>query len=399
MNTVTAPKGYRFSTAIAGFRSASQGRRDDVALVVSDVPAVAAAVFTQNLFPAAPVIVAREQLSHHHGVRAVLLNAGLANACTGDQGIANCRETQALAAAAFGFTPEEVLPASTGVIGPQFDMAKWRAVMPALAKNLGSGNPESFNCGFMTTDAFPKLSERDVKLSGGTVHITGMAKGAGMICPNMATMLCVVLCDAGVPSPAWSDLVKTAVGQTFNRVTVDGDTSTNDTVYALANGCSGVTARGTVDAAALLDGLVGVFGDLAYMLVKDGEGASKVIHISVTGAASDEDAEQVARTVGNSQLVKTAFYGQDANWGRIVGAIGRSGVRLDPDQVRVCLCGVELFVRGQPTNVDVDALLGEPLKQRDVAVDISLGDGSGTYHLLASDLGHEYVNVNANYRT
>ena len=233
----------------------------------------------------------------------------------------------------------------------------------------------------MTTDAFHKISHREVSLPGGVVKLVGMAKGAGMICPNMATMLSVVLCDAQVEASVWQKMLRDAVELTFNRVTVDGDTSTNDTLYGLSAA------------------LTSVLGDLAYMLVKDGEGASKVARIHVTGAASDADAERVARTVGHSQLVKTALYGRDANWGRIVAAVGRSGADFNPDDVVVTLCGVELFRKGQPTDLDFDALLEEPLKQRDLPIDIVLGSGSGSYTLLASDLGHEYVNVNADYRS
>ena len=396
---LTVPKGYRFATAYAGFRSSSQGERDDVALLVSDAPAVVAAMFTSNQFPAAPVMVAREQVARCPEARAVLFNAGTANACTGDKGLADCRATQALVAAALGIAPEDVLPGSTGVIGVQFDMGKWEAVIPALTGRLGSGTPESFTRSMMTTDAFPKYAHTTVVLSGGSVELTGMAKGAGMICPNMATMLCVLLCDAALDAATWKRLLALAVDQTFNRATVDGDTSTNDTVYALANGCSGTGLSGEADEKALLDGMIAVLGNLAYMLVQDGEGSSKVAHISVSGAATDKDAEQVARTIGHSPLVKTALYGQDANWGRIVMAIGRSGVPLETDKVRVSLCGVELFRKGQPTGVDVDTVLTEPLKARDIPIDVSLGDGPGSYTLLASDLGHEYVDCNASYRS
>ena len=396
---ITAPAGYRFATAYAGFRSASQGERDDVALVVSDVAAVAAAVFTTNQFPAAPVTVGRELIARRPSARAVLINAGLANASSGEQGIANCRITQALLASLTGLSPEDVLPASTGVIGPRFDMGKWERIMPVLADRLGSGSPETFTRAIMTTDAFPKMADREVPLSGGSVRLAGLAKGAGMICPNMATMLCVVLCDAAVEASAWSGLLKTAVARTFNRVTVDGDTSTNDTVYALANGRAGVSAVSPADLALLGASLEDVLGRLAYMLVQDGEGSSKVAHIAVKGAASDADAEQVARTVGHSPLVKTALYGRDPNWGRIVMAIGRSGVKLTPENVRVSLCGVELFRNGQPVDMDVDAVFAEPLKGRDVPITITLGDGPGSYTLLASDLGREYVNCNASYRS
>ena len=390
------PRGFRFATVQAGFRKEN---RDDLALLVSDVPAVAAGTFTQNRFPAAPVLVARSMLEARPFARAVVINSGQANACTGDEGIANCRETLRLVAAATGLEPEDILPASTGVIGNQLKMDLWREAAPALGADLGKADPEDFAKAIMTTDAFPTLSERERELPGGSVRLVGMAKGAGMICPNMATMLSVVLCDARIEASDWTRMLKEAVNLTFNRVTVDGDTSTNDTLYGLANGCSGVSVEDEAAMQALSSALVSILGDLAYMLVQDGEGASKVARIHVTGAASDADAERVARTVGHSQLVKTALYGRDANWGRIVAAVGRSGAEFNPEDVRVSLCGVELFRNGQPTDLDFDTLLEEPLKKRDLPIDIVMGEGKGSYTLLASDLTHDYVNVNADYRS
>ncbi|HIW78421.1 MAG TPA: bifunctional glutamate N-acetyltransferase/amino-acid acetyltransferase ArgJ [Candidatus Bilophila faecipullorum] len=391
-----APQGFRFAVAAAGFRKEN---RPDLALLVSDVPAVAAGTFTQNRFPAAPVVVAKAMLAERPEARAVVINSGQANACTGDEGMRNCRLTLELVGRAAGLDPSAVLPASTGVIGAQLKMDLWEKAAPVLAANLGQSTPEDFASAIMTTDAFPKLSHREVALPGGVVRLVGMAKGAGMICPNMATMLSVVLCDAEVEASLWQKLLREAVDQTFNRVTVDGDTSTNDTLYGLTNGASGVAVADGESVAALSAALVSVLGDLAYMLVQDGEGASKVARIHVTGARSDADAERVARTVGHSQLVKTALYGRDANWGRIVAAVGRSGAEFEPEDVRVSLCGVELFRNGQPTDLDFDALLEEPLKRRDLPIDIILGAGPGSYTLLASDLGHEYVNVNADYRS
>mgnify|MGYP002118313516 CR=1 FL=1 len=294
----TAPKGFRFATACAGFRK--EGRAD-LALLVSDVPAVAAGTFTQNRFPAAPVLVAKAMLAERPAARAVVINSGQANACTGDEGMRNCRTTQELEAS-------DILPASTGVIGAQLKMDLWEKAAPALAANLGKATPEDFAKAIMTTDAFHKISHREVSLPGGVVKLVGMAKGAGMICPNMATMLSVVLCDAQVEASVWQKMLRDAVELTFNRVTVDGDTSTNDTLYGLANGASGVSASDEESLKALSAALTSVLGDLAYMLVKDGEGASKVARIHVAGAASDADAERVARTVGHSQLVKTALY-------------------------------------------------------------------------------------------
>lgn len=388
------PQGFRIGSAAAGFRKPG---RDDVGLIISDVPAELAAVFTTNVFQAAPVLVCREILDSGHCVRAVLVNAGQANACTGDEGMRRCRATVDMVAQATGLNIMNILPMSTGVIGDQLKLDLWQNVVPALVSNMGTGNAESFTRAMMTTDAFPKFVSRDVALAGGTVRLCGMAKGAGMICPNMATMLSVVLCDAHVARADWQAMFALAMGRTFNRVTVDGDTSTNDTVLGLANGASGITATGS-DATTLAQALETMLGELAYMLVQDGEGASKVIHIRVHEAATDADAQAVARTVGHSQLVKTAMYGRDANWGRIVAAVGRSGAHFAPECVRVSLCGVELFCKGQPTGAH-DEALKEPLSGRDIIVDIFLGAGTGAYSLLASDLTHDYVTCNAAYRT
>ncbi len=393
--TIALPKGFRLATINAGFR---QKERPDIAFAVSDTPAVAAAMFTQAAFVAAPVLVGREIMHSSPTVRGVLINTGHANASTGYDGLANCRETLRLTAKACNLDASEILPASTGIIGGQMKMHLWKNAIPGLAANLGSATVEDFANAMRTTDAFPKYSGAEVVTKDGTITLAGMAKGAGMICPNMATMLCVVLCDGAIEAGDWRAMLADAVAKTFNRVTVDGDTSTNDTVYALANGASGIRPDKD-DLALVRDALEKILAELAYMLVQDGEGATKVLHITVTGAATEADAEKVARTVGHSQLVKTAMYGKDANWGRIVAAIGRSGASFQTKQVRLSLCGVELFQNEQPVDVDFDALLEEPLKGRDIAIDISLGNGSGAYTLLASDLTHKYVDINAAYRS
>lgn len=393
--SISLPQGFSLGVAQAGFKKPG---RDDLAVAVSDRPATAAAVFTKALFKAAPVQVGARIVAERGQARVVLINTGQANACTGDEGLANCRGTQALLAGALGLEPRDVLPASTGVIGAQLKMDAFRAAMPALAAGLGTASLEDFARAIMTTDAFPKYYAERLSLGGKDVTIAGAAKGAGMICPNMATMLCTLLCDAEVDRRDWQSLLARAVDKTFNRATVDGDTSTNDTVYALANGASGARVEGD-DLVLLEEAVTRVLGDLAYKLVQDGEGATKVLHIRVTGATDDADAERAARTVGHSQLVKTAMYGKDANWGRIVAALGRSGAAFDPALVRVSLCGVELFKNEQPTDLDFDALLKEPLEQRDIGIDISLGNGPGAYELLASDLTHEYVSINADYRS
>lgn len=390
------PKGFKAGAAAANFKKAG---RDDLGLIVSDRPCVLAGMFTRNLFKAAPVLACQEILKTSGTARAVLANSGQANACTGEEGLDNCRATQNMVAEATGLEAQEILPISTGVVGAHLKMDLWLKAVPALAQSLGSRDAEGFTRAFMTTDAFPKFAMREVTLSGGTVRLTVMAKGAGMICPNMATMLCVALTDAAVEREPWQDMFGRAVDKTFNRVSVDGDTSTNDTILGLANGASGVAARTEADLALLEEALTAILGTVSHMLVMDGEGASKVIHISVSGARNDADAELVARSVGHSQLVKTAIYGGDANWGRIVTAVGYSGASFDPAKVGLHLCGVERFRLGRPVNDDQEGTLAELLKARDIAVDINLGDGPGSYTFQASDLGHEYVTLNSDYRS
>ncbi len=390
------PKGFRLSAAGAGFRKAG---RDDLGFVLSEVPAVTAGVFTTNAFKAAPVRVCMERLEQGIAARGVVVNAGQANACTGDKGREICMETLRKTGQALGVDETDILPMSTGVIGDQIPLDLWEKALPELAANLGRKNIEDFTRAMMTTDAFPKFGAREIRLSGGMARICGMAKGAGMICPNMATMLSVVLCDAEVAKEEWTEMFRRAVQNTFNRVSVDGDTSTNDTLLGLANGASGVKVADEEDKQALYEALEDILGKLAYMLVQDGEGASKVIKIEVRGAHSDADAELAARTMGHSQLVKTAMYGRDANWGRIVAALGRSGAHFAPGDVRVSLCGVELFRNEQPVGNDADKVLEGPLKERDLHVEVVIGEGPGQYILLASDLTHDYVTCNAAYRS
>ncbi len=390
-----APKGYRFAVAAAGFRK--EGRMD-LGLVVSDAPAAAAGVFTLNRFQAAPVLVAREALGRSDSARAVLINAGQANACTGDEGLKNCRDTLRLIGVLGGLPVEEILPASTGVIGEQLRMEKWEKAAPALIRSLGKAGPADFAQAIMTTDAFPKMAWRQVELPGGEARVLGMAKGGGMIGPNMATMLGVILTDARVNHEDWKTILKAAVDKSFNRITVDGDTSTNDCVFALANGASGASAEGP-GLEALASAVSEVCRELAYLIVQDAEGGTKVLRIRVTGAESDADALLAARTVGGSPLVKTAFYGEDGNWGRIVAALGRSGAAFDTAAVSVDVAGIRIFHEGKPVTPSQDPLLAAKLKRDEITVDISLGDGKGACEFLASDLTHAYIDCNASYRS
>lgn len=390
------PKGFSARTVEANFRNK---KRKDLGLIFSDRPCQLAALFTQNRFCAAPVILDREILRNGKPVRAVIANSGQANACTGKEGIANCLEIQNEAARYLDIKPDEILLISTGIIGAQFDMEKWRHSLPELCVLPGDADAETFTRAFMTTDAFPKFASRVLELSHGEVRLTVMAKGAGMICPNMATMLCVALTDALLERDEWQHMFDRAVEETFNRVSVDGDTSTNDTILGLANGASGIAPANLEDEKKLADALTEILDKVSYMLVQDGEGASKVLHIKVNGAKNEKDARQVARAVAGSQLVKTAIYGGDANWGRIVNAVGYSGVDFDPEATDLVLCGIERFKKGQPVNDDKEKELAELLKKRDVDISITLGNGPGSYHMLSSDLGHEYVTLNSDYRS
>ena len=390
------PKGYLFAVAAAGFKKAD---RNDLGLILSSGPAVAAGVFTTNRFQAAPVLVCKGILAESPVARAILVNSGQANACTGEEGLVNCRATLEMIARAARVEPSEVLPASTGVIGAQLKMDLWEAAGLKLAGSLGRATAMDVAKAMMTTDSFPKLAAKSVQLSGGEVRVLGMCKGAGMICPTMATMLGFVICDADVDPRAWREMLSFCADRSFNALTVDGDTSTNDTVIALANGASRVRAESKADLDALRQCLLSVCQELSYRIVQDAEGGTKVAHIHVRGAKSAQQAEAAARAVGNSPLVKTALFGCDPNWGRIIAALGRSGADFDPDQVVLTIGGVLVFEKGQPSPEDLDALLAPSMRHQDVRIELTIGQGRGAFTLLASDLSKRYVEINADYRT
>lgn len=397
------PKGFTFSSMQAGFKY--QGR-DDLALIVSQVPATGAGLFTRNRFKAAPVLVARDNLSGQQsaGFRAILVNAGQANACTGAKGLEDCRQTLKWSASLLGCRPEEILPASTGVIGERLFLPKWEDGLKDLVSGLGQKNSLDVAKAMMTTDTFPKLVCRVLEYSGQEVCLLGMCKGAGMICPNMATMLSFVLTDAHISASLWQEFLCRAVEMSFNRITVDGDTSTNDCVLGLANGQSKVEVTGPL-CDVFYNELEELCQDLAYLIVQDAEGGTKVVRIQVCGAKDDRDAEDVARTIAHSPLVKTAIFGQDPNWGRIIAALGRCSASFSPERVRVSICGLPVFVHGQPASfqiaggMDFDALLKPYLKRDELEIQIDLDAGQGSYALLTSDLTDEYIHINADYRS
>ncbi|SDK39533.1 glutamate N-acetyltransferase [Maridesulfovibrio ferrireducens] len=393
---LSIPKGFKFSCINAGFKYIN---RNDLTLILSETPAAGAGVFTKNKFQAAPVTVCKETLSNSSYVRGALINAGQANACTGAEGITDCKKTLELVAKGLNLKSSDLLPASTGVIGPRFDMDKWELAAPRLVETLGEADPVQAAKAIMTTDKFPKLAWGSVKSENGSAQILGMCKGAGMICPDMATMLGFIICDAEVDPVWWQETLKRCVDKSFNCITVDGDTSTNDSVMAFANGASNYKTDSPETRDALEAALLDVCQSLSYMIVQDAEGGTKVMSIKVSGARSDDDAKLIARAVGNSPLVKTALFGEDPNWGRIVAAAGRSGAEFNPDMLTLRFGKITVFKEGKPVEGDMDALLDPIMRKQDIEIIIDLGDGDGTARLMASDLTNEYISINADYRS
>jgi glutamate N-acetyltransferase/amino-acid N-acetyltransferase len=386
--SVTAAEGFLASGVRAGIRRSAP----DLALVRSLPPAVGAAVWTTNRVQAAPVLVSRRHLERAQP-QAVVVNAGVANAATGAQGIAAAERTAAEAATLLGLAPEEVVVLSTGVIGVQLPLDRVLAGLAAAAATLSSERGAEAAAAILTTDRGPK--EAAVAADGFVVG--GMAKGAGMIHPRLATMLAVLTTDYPLEPGEPEELLKAAVDASFNRISVDGDCSTNDAVVLLANGASGV-ARSPARDGTFAEALGEVCASLARAIVEDGEGATVLLEIEVTGAASDEEALAVARRVATSPLVKTAAFGRDPNWGRVVAAAGSapwngSFARLDPDRLTVAFDGVQVYANGAPTGHE-PALAGPAVA---IALDLGLGSGSAGY--LASDLTYDYVRLNAEYTT
>lgn len=392
-------KGFSTSAVAAGIRYAD---RLDLGLIFSDTPAVTAGVFTTNQVKAAPVLLDIERLKQGRA-QAVLVNSGCANACTGEQGMENARITSALVSQALSIQDNLVQIASTGVIGEQLNMPAFTASIDKLVAGLSPDGFDQVARAIMTTDTVPKTSFRTVELGGKEVNIAGMAKGSGMIMPNMATMLAFVLTDVQISFPELHASLVSGVRRTFNRITVDGDTSTNDMVLVMANGRAGNPwideDAPQKDRQVFTDALEEVLRELALMIVADGEGATKTITVRVCGAKENEDAERLARTVANSNLVKTAFFGEDANWGRIIAAMGRSGVRFNPDHVDIAFNDVLIVKNGQSLGKEAEAAASRVLKEKHFAVCIDLKDGAGCEEIYTCDFSMDYVKINANYRT
>jgi len=390
-------QGFLFSTAEAAIKKAG---RKDLAIIFSEVPAAAAAVFTTSSVKAAPVLVSREHIASGFA-QALIVNSGNANACTGESGMMDARETSRLIASALGIEDSAVQVCSTGVIGVRMPMGRIRTAIPALVDGLTSGTLDDIAQAIMTTDTFPKMEARGGQAGGISYTVAGIAKGAGMIMPNMATMLSFIITDAAVEPVFLQDSFRKGVDRSFNAITVDGDMSTNDTCLIMANGMSGNPAitEGSAEGDSFESILNDVLLSLAKQIVKDGEGATKFVEIRVGGAKDDADAKRAAMAIANSSLVKTAFFGQDANWGRIFAAVGYSGAEVDQSRLSLRFDDVTMARNGVFAGEDAEARGTEVLKQKEFTVSVDLGIGSGTATVYTSDLTHEYISINADYRS
>ncbi|HEV2718505.1 MAG TPA: bifunctional glutamate N-acetyltransferase/amino-acid acetyltransferase ArgJ [Thermoanaerobaculia bacterium] len=385
------PKGFLASGVRAGIRK----KRPDLGLIVIPDGASAAAVFTKNLFQAAPVVLSKAALKKSGGhVKAVVVNAGCANAVTGKPGMDAAKRSRARAAELLRCTPDEVFVSSTGVIGVVLPDKKLRDALPDAIARLSTSGIDAFSVAIMTTDVGPKIAQATYVLGGKRGRIVGVAKGAGMIHPNMATMLGYVMTDAAIDPPTLRRCLKAAIDQSFNAISVDGDTSTNDTVLLLASG-KGPQGKDLDDFQRALND---VCRELAWMIVRDGEGATRVMEISIRGARSERDARLAAHAIATSPLVKTALHGGDPNWGRILAAVGRSGARFSIKRVSLVAGPVTLVFRGEPADYrEKDA--AKVFARERVPITVDLGGGSARAVVLAADLGHDYVSLNADYRS
>lgn len=392
---ITAPKGFSAAGLYCGIRKVKK----DIALIVSDVPAATGAVFTQNKTVAAPVIVDKLLLERGAGrTSAVVVNSGNANACTGEQGMMDAWTMVKEAAAILALPEEEVMISSTGVIGQYLPMEQVVSGIRQLPSLLSEDGSHDAALAIMTTDTFEKEVAVEFYVNGVPVRIGGIAKGSGMIAPNMATMLAFLSTDAAIPQSALQASFALRVDRTFNRISVDGDTSTNDMALIMANGRSAAIAPGTPEFFLFEEALEYILVKLAKMIARDGEGATKLIEIVVQGATTEAEAVAAARAVANSNLVKTAIHGEDANWGRILAAVGYSGIDFDPANVELDFGGLPILGRNYAIVLD-EAKAKEILSQNEIVITINLNQGSGSASFWTCDLTKEYVHINASYRS
>lgn len=394
---ITAPKEFY----AAGVHSGVKKMRKDLALVFSSAPATAAGIFTTNKVPAAPVLVNKLQLERSHRFRAILVNSGNANACTGERGLGDAWAMTSLTGEALGIPAREVLVSSTGVIGQYLPMDKIAPGIVEAVSMLDADGHTAAAEAIMTTDKFPKELAVQVELDGATVTLGGMAKGSGMIAPNMATMLSFITTDAGIAPDVLHTALKQAADRSFNRISVDGDTSTNDMVLFMSNGAVGNREIRSVDDPSypiFYDALEHLLVRLSKMIVIDGEGATKFVEIQVTDASSEGAAVQAAKAIANSNLVKTAIHGEDANWGRILAALGYSGIDFDPADVEIFFNDLPILRRHYAIDFsEQDAK--EILRQKEIKITVDLHQGPASASFWTCDLSKEYVAINANYRT
>ena len=388
-------QGFKASAVKAGLK---KDKELDLALIFSERETAVAGVFTTNKVVAAPVILTREHTKNGRA-RAIIANAGNANACTGKAGFNDARRTAELVADRLGIGSDEVLVASTGVIGQPLNVDNISEALPALVERLSPDGIPAAARAIMTTDSFAKISHFEGHAGGRPYRILGVAKGAGMIMPNMATMLCFIVSDIRIDSHDLNGVLSSSVETTFNRITVDGDTSTNDTVLVMANGMAGNTALTEADSKGFARGLETVMGELAQMIVRDGEGATKVIHMEIKGAHSASDALKAVRTVGNSSLVKTACYGQDPNWGRIMAALGRADIVMDEEKVDIWVNDILIVSAGLGKGQEAEKKAAEIMVRKEYTITIDLHQGDFEDRIITCDLTHEYVSINASYRT
>ncbi|MGC1272759.1 MAG: bifunctional glutamate N-acetyltransferase/amino-acid acetyltransferase ArgJ [Planctomycetaceae bacterium] len=392
------PLGFRAAGIHCGIKSDLQ--KLDLSLFASDRPAAAAGVFTQNRVCGAPVVVSRERVPTETA-RAVLINSGNANACTGQQGLDDARASTSAVASLLGCRAEDVLVCSTGVIGRPLPMQKLSAGLPCVVEELAATD-EAFGAaarGMMTTDTVSKQAMRRIEIDGTTVTFAAAAKGAAMIAPNMATMLAVVMTDAALSAEQASEILRSAVDRSFNRISIDGHTSTSDTVLLLANGAAGVPSTGRVAIDLVRVAVDEVCAELAEGIVRDAEGATHFISVDVQGMPSEEDAVRVARTVADSPLVKTAIAGADPNWGRIVSAAGYAGFSFEERDLSLTINGTPVYRDGSPLNFEAAAVSKSIRDRRDTSLVLTFSLGDAAARILTSDLTAEYVRLNADYTT
>ena len=401
---VTSPKGFKAAGVTAGLKRSGA---PDMAMIYSEAPCNVAAAFTSNLFAAAPVLYDRSVIAAGGQIRAVVVNSGNANACTGDAGLADAKATAEEAARLLGVSSGEVLVSSTGRIGVPMPMDIIIGGVRKAVQQLSSDGGAAATQAIMTTDTRPKSFSVQLNVGGSVVTLGGMTKGAGMIAPKMrpamppqATMLAYVTSDASIEQGALQDALCLALDRSFNRITVDGDTSTNDTFVLLANGAAQnpMIRRGTQEAAQFAEAVALLAGRLAREMVLDGEGVSRFVEVNVTGAANDKDARTVAEAIANSALCKTAWFGGDPNWGRIVCAAGYSGVQFDPAKVNLDLQGMAA-VRGGMDAGTPESELAKVVSGREFKIDLDLGCGEGSFTVWTCDLTYKYVEINADMHT